>query len=327
MARGVSPFDVCLGRRTHRHNVGVQIGRYTVDQRTRKEGGQAYVFFSVDPDTGMDVAIKMARPTKWSRDRMAQEIKVQQQLDHPNILPILDYDREHLEWHVTQRAAGSLEDRGPFAHSEWTALRVGLLGIASAVRHAHQNGRIHRDISPGNVLVMGDRWVVSDWGFVYEPPKKGAPRMTRRLEFFGTPEFMSPEMAVDPRRTGPGTDVFSIGKLAAWGTGLERGESYASDGPAIKWWRQLIDRATAWDPDDRWSILDVETYLRAKLAPVTPAPISLAPPISDPTEGATQLIRISDHRSRSYEPCPQCGSTEGGDATEHCLRCHAALGY
>lgn len=305
----------------------VQIGRYTVDQRTRKEGGQAFVFFSVDPATGMHVAIKVARPSKWSRDRMEKEIKVQQKLDHPNILPILDYDLDRYGWHVTRRASASLDEHGPFPHDPWTALRVGLLGVTAAVKHAHDHKRLHRDISPGNILIFRDRWVVSDWGFVYSPPEKGAPRMTQHLERFGTPEFMAPEMALDPRTAGTPADVYSIGKLAAWGTGLRRGEARHDDDPAVRWWRQFIDSTTAWDPSHRWTMQDVETYLRAKLAPVTPAPISLARPIADPTEGATQLIRISDHRSRSYEPCPQCGSTEGGDATEHCLRCHAALGY
>jgi hypothetical protein len=52
----------------------VKIGRYTVDEGNRMGGGQAFVFFSVDPDTGQEVAIKVARPSAWSRDRMAREI-------------------------------------------------------------------------------------------------------------------------------------------------------------------------------------------------------------------------------------------------------------
>src|ERR1700722_1634365 len=221
-------------------------------------GGQAFVFFSVDPDTGQEVAIKVARPSAWSRDRMAREIKVQQKLEHPNILPILDHDPA-LGWYATSRGAAGLESRGPFPRAEWTRLRVGLMGVASAIGYAHELGYLHSDISSGNVLVFSAGWAVSDWGFVYEPPRKGAPRMTQHLERFGTPEFMAPEMVVDPKIAGTSADIYSIGRLATWGTGLERGESRADDDAAVSWWRQLIDSTTAWDPHDRWTMRDVET--------------------------------------------------------------------
>jgi eukaryotic-like serine/threonine-protein kinase len=102
------------------------------------------------------------------------------------------------------------------------------MGVASAIGYAHDKGYLHRDISSGNVLVFSAGWAVSDWGFVFEPHRKGAPRMTQHLERFGTPEFMATEMVVDPRIAATPADIYSIGRLAAWGTGLQR----ASPSPA-----------------------------------------------------------------------------------------------
>lgn len=149
--------------------------------------------------------------------------------------------------------------------------------------------------------------------------------MTQHLERFGTPEFMAPEMVIDPKIAGTPADIYSIGRLAAWGTGLQRDESLPDDDAAVSWWRQLINSTTAWDPRDRWTLRDVETYLRAKLAPAYDNQTSM-PRITEPGLDSAQVIRISDHR-RDLDPCPHCGSGLGSDTNEHCLGCHAMLGY
>lgn len=294
----------------------MRFGPYTVDLRERKEGGQAFVYFSLDPSTGEHVAVKVARPSDWSRRRMKEEIKVQSKLDHPNTLSILAHDEEAFAWHATTRAECSLEDLGPFPREQWSYLRTGLIGIASAVKHAHSMGYIHRDLSTGNILIFADRWVVADWGFVYVPPKKGAPRMTQPLERFGTPEFMAPEMVLDPRNAREPADIYAIGRLAVWGTGLERGQSAPDDDPTVLWWRRLIDGTTAFEPEARWTMLDVHTHLRAKA--VVPDGGAFA---SDQRLAAPAPI------SRRADSCPHCRSQRGYDAAEHCLGCHAILPY
>lgn len=291
----------------------MRFGRFAVDPSQRKEGGQAFVYFTTDPVNGEQVAVKVARPSDWSRRRMRREIKAQESLDHPNILRVLARG-DDFTWYVMRQAECSLDDFGPFPRQQWMHLRAGLLGVASALAYAHAEGYVHRDLSSGNVLVFAHGWAVSDWGFVYVVPKGGA-RMTQPLERFGTPEFMAPEMAVDPMNVGPPADVFSLGRLAAWGTGLRRGDGHTDDDPEVRWWRLLIDGTTRYDPDTRWTIRDVETHLRSQ-----PKFERRAAEVREPEFD-------SELRIRRDERCPHCYSDVGRDKAERCLRCHALLPY
>lgn len=291
----------------------MRFGRYTVEPQTFLEGGQARVYFTVDPRDGTRVAIKVARPSAWSRKRMQREIRTQQDLDHPNILVVREH-AEHFGWYATDQAECSLDGLGPFSRSQWMHLRAGLLGVASAVAYAHGEGLIHRDLSPGNVLVFAGGWAVADWGFVTAPRNKKAPRMTEPLERFGTPDFMAPEQAADPRNVGPPADIYAIGRIAAWGTTLNRGEAQADDHPFTAWWRLLIDGTTSYDPEKRWTMHDVETHLR--LRPRSDATRQLGLPGFD-----VPLMASRD------DVCPYCRSDVGRDGGEHCLRCHAHLAY
>jgi serine/threonine protein kinase len=290
-----------------RDNAYVRLGPYILEDSPRKEGGQAFIYFGRDRRSGTKVALKIARPSDWSLRRMKREIAVQSTLDHPNILPIIGHDGER-RWYATLEATASLDDIGPFAKRDWTRFRVGLLGIASAVRYAHEAGYIHRDLSPGNVLIFPDRWVVSDWGFVYERPQSG-PRLTQPLERFGTPDFMAPEMVTDPMNVTTAADVFSIGRIAVWGTGLKPRETGPDDDGLVSWWRRFIDGTTPYDPQERWTMHDVVTHLRAK--PVVLPNAAFETPAS----------------RTPAEACPQCGSTRGRDAAGRCLSCHTLSPY
>jgi serine/threonine protein kinase len=189
-------------------------------------------------------------------------------------------------------------------------LRAGMLGMASAVAYAHGKNLIHRDLSPGNILVFAGGWAVSDWGFVSAPPGAG-PQMTEPLERFGTPDFMAPEQVTDPHNVGPSADIYAIGRIAAWGTMLKRGEGGAHDHPSTAWWRVLIDGTTAYEPEKRWTIRDVETHLRSR------------PPYDSPRERSFD----SPLAVTRGDACPYCQSDLGRDGAEHCLRCHAHLPY
>jgi hypothetical protein len=126
--------------------------------------------------------------------------------------------------------------------------------------------------------------------------------MTQPLERFGTPEFMAPELLLDPRDAKPSADVFSIGRIAAWGTGLLRDEGGQREDQLTGWWQRLIEGAAAYEPKLRWTMREVLTHLRGQ-----PHVVSAG--------------RITS-RAGVVEACPRCGSGVGRDGAERCLSCH-----
>jgi serine/threonine protein kinase len=299
----------------------VRLGSYELDSKAALFGGQAFVHFGHDILTGERVAVKRARPSEWSRNRMKREIKVQRTLEHPNVLPILDADADD-RWYAMRAADQSLEDYGPLPRANWMRLSAGLLGISDALRYAHGLGYIHRDISPGNILIFRDRWVLADWGFVYHRDGPG-PRLTRPLEHFGHPDFTSPEMLLDPRRVGPLSDVFSLGRVARWGTGLTADQGRPDDPPDVRWWRTLIEGTSPWEPESRWTLDDVITHLRK-----TPALPRDARPPTMMRDILNPQVAVSVSRPRvTFDQCPNCGTYEGRDSQERCLSCRVSTAY
>ena len=143
----------------------VRFGRYTVDPHDFKEGGQAFVYFTVDPRDGARVAVKVARPSDWSRRRMKREIKTQQSLDHPNILRIHRFNPEHTPpFFVMQFVDGRpLDEACSGRDYAWNARA--LEKVAMALAYAHGKGVVHRDIKPANILVdRDDEPHVADFG-------------------------------------------------------------------------------------------------------------------------------------------------------------------
>jgi serine/threonine protein kinase len=137
--------------------------------------------------------------------------------------------------------------------------------------------------------------------------------MTEPLERFGTPEFMAPEQVTDPRTVGPPADVFALGRIAAWGTMLRRGEARANDHPFTAWWRLLIDGTTAYEPSKRWTMRDVETHLRS-----LPSREIQHQELREPSFDAPLVVSRGDI-------CSYCQSDIGRDRAEHCLGCQRSL--
>jgi hypothetical protein len=147
------------------------------------------------------------------------------------------------------------------------------------------------------VLYVGGCWVIADWGLGQIPPSRQR-RLTVQGQTFGTPDFTAPEVFVDPRRATVAADVYSLGRIAAWGTGIQRSEHRESSGTRGGAWRELVDGTTAIDPRKRWSLSRALSYL----------------------DRVTFAQRALDRESG--DPCPHCLADIGYDSCGRCLRCH-----
>ncbi len=174
-------------------------GRYLI---TRKlgSGGMANVYLAQDQELGRRVAIKIL-DDRHARDeqfveRFRREAQNAAGLSHPNIVSI--YDRgdsegtyyiamEHVEGRTLKEL---LVARGP------SPLGIAIdytRQILSALRFAHRNGIVHRDIKPHNVIVDGEgRVKVMDFGIARAG---AASQMTEAGSIIGTAQYLSPEQA------------------------------------------------------------------------------------------------------------------------------------
>ncbi len=190
-------------------------GRYRIVEKIGR-GGMAAVFKAYQPALDRYVAIKVLpaqhAETPGFSERFAREARAVAQLNHPNILPVIDFGQENGLSFIVMKfvAGGTLKDRlsQPINLNETARI---VEQIAAALDHAHQHGILHRDVKSSNVLLDEGGWVqLADFGLA--KMLSGDEGLTATGVGIGTPAYMSPEqgqgLAVDQR-----TDVYSLGVL------------------------------------------------------------------------------------------------------------------
>src|ERR671921_637245 len=145
------------------------------------------------------------------RERSLREARAIARLNNINVVRVFDVLRTDADpWIVMEYVPSrSLQDilasDGPMPPVR--AAEVGL-GVLNALRAAHRNGVVHRDVKPGNVLIGEDgRVVLTDFGLATVP---GDPTVTRTGLVLGSPAYIAPERARDGT-AGPAADMWSLG--------------------------------------------------------------------------------------------------------------------
>ncbi|MDQ6877745.1 MAG: serine/threonine protein kinase [Candidatus Dormibacteraeota bacterium] len=195
---------------------GTRLGQYEIVERLGG-GGMAVVYRAVQQPLGREVALKALSPELFQDEgfvkRFETEAKTLAKLDHPNILPIYDFEVTGGVAFLTMPLirGGTLRDilnRGPLdTLTAWRYLRE----IGDGLQHAHDAGIVHRDLKPTNVLIHSDgRAMLADFGLA-----RGAGQPTHLTTIglaIGTPGYMAPEQVmgheVDRR-----CDIYAMGVL------------------------------------------------------------------------------------------------------------------
>jgi serine/threonine protein kinase len=184
------------------------------------EGGMGEVFRARHTRLERDVALKVMRREKLKNPeavkRFRREIKASAALAHENVVMAYDADQSgDVHFFAMEYVDGNtldkiVHEKGPLSVGEaCDYVRQAALGL----QHAHEKGLIHRDIKPGNLLL--DKFGVvkiSDLGLVLiEETGEDPSRITREGLTVGTPDFVAPEQARNPRGADIRADIYSLG--------------------------------------------------------------------------------------------------------------------
>jgi serine/threonine protein kinase len=181
-------------------------------------GGMATVYLARERALERPVAIKVMSPhvmrSFGMAERFKREARVAAALSHPNIIPIYAVrESGPLICLVMKRLTGRSLDAILREHHPLPLpiAQLVIRDIAAGLEHAHQNGVIHRDVKPANILVDGSgAVVVTDFGIA---KAREVDALTASGSTIGTPAYMSPEQAMG-RRATPASDQYSLGAVA-----------------------------------------------------------------------------------------------------------------
>lgn len=181
-------------------------------------GGMGVVYLMRQCSLGRHVAVKVLLSDESflgsATGRFAEEARHLARLRHPNIVSVHEFGLTSggepylIMDYIEGEPLTSLLLRGPLTPSRALAI---LRPSAEAVRHAHEQGLIHRDLKPGNILVDGvGTAFVTDFGLARNTKLSADPANCG--ERMGTPAYMAPEQARDqPHLVGEATDVHALG--------------------------------------------------------------------------------------------------------------------
>jgi eukaryotic-like serine/threonine-protein kinase len=196
----------------------VFVGRYRI-VRTLGSGGMAEVLAAHDERLGRDVAIKLIRPELLtdpsSRERLLREARSAAALHHPNTVTVFDAGEEDGRPYIVMQLVDgeTLADRlrrdAPLPLDE--AVEVGM-AIVAGLQAAHDQGIVHRDVKPSNVLLSTDGDIkLADFG-IAKALDASDPSLTMTGAMLGTPRYLSPEQAAGKEAT-PASDQYSLGAV------------------------------------------------------------------------------------------------------------------
>lgn len=193
------------------------LGRYQIIG-TLGKGAMGHVYKGIDPAINRPVALKTIRldfvndPDELEelKERLHREAQAAGKLSHPNIVTIYDVGSEgELQYIAMEYLEGrTLEDMiKKKVKFNYRIIANILVQICSALDYAHEQGIVHRDVKPANIMILSDyRVKVMDFGIA----RIDSNSMTKTGIAMGTPNYISPEQlqgkAVDKR-----ADLFSLG--------------------------------------------------------------------------------------------------------------------
>jgi len=329
----LTPYQV--NQLMHGRGAWLEHGPYLLLERLG-EGGMGQVFKARHRRIDRIVALKVIRPDRLTHPdavrRFRREVQSAAQLSHPNIVMALDADEvSGSHFYVMEYAEGIdlarlVKTRGPLpVASACDYVRQAALGL----QHVLDSGMVHRDIKPSNLLVTqapgappAGLLKILDMGLARSPVlgdiDGASTDLTQQGALLGSPDFVSPEQAANPRGADIRADLYSLGCTFYYlltahvpfpnGTAIEKLFRHRMDEPVpVEQLRPdvpaavaaIVRRLMAKRPEDRYQ---KPVEVAAALEPwVKASPTSLASngTAATPTDNGTLVTRTDGPVRRS----------------------------
>jgi len=328
------------------------VGRVVQDRfrvvRRLAAGGMGVVYEAEQVPLGRKVALKLLEIQKGPsvsdqsfRERFFLEASAAAKLAHPNTIVVHDYGKTDdglyfiaMEYLNGGTLSQRLKDEGPLPPQ--AAIHVGLQ-VASSLRDAHEQGLVHRDLKPGNVMFAprgGDPLFVKvlDFGLVkvVSGDEKDRLQLTQSGVMMGSPRYMAPEQVKAAPCDGR-TDIYSFGAVLYHalcgappfhvGSTFEAMQAhvYQPPPPFHQTWagcpagpmlERVVLKCLEKEPDFRYQSMD-EVMAALREAAAVEAGGSLAGVGSYLTGSSGSQPGVSDSRPDALPPAPVAGSDSG----------------
>ncbi len=261
-------------------------GSYRIEERLAA-GGMGVVYRATQITLERPVAVKTLLPhlvsTASMVQRFFQEAKLASQLNHPNVVSIIDFGNTedgHFFMVMEYLEGQSLKDLVPISEGLPVDRALELIEqVCAGVGAAHRRGLVHRDLKPDNIFVTGGRGEVErvkvlDFGIARTVEDGANTRLTQSGMLMGTPAFIAPEQIEESAAADARSDIYALGAVLCF---LLTGcKPYEGDTPPSILAKQLFDgpeidaslsekhprlsevvlKAMQRDPDDRYQSTD-----------------------------------------------------------------------
>jgi len=199
--------------------IGQPISHYHILDRLG-EGGMAIVYKALDTRLEREVALKVIRTEKLvpatmdkTLKRFEREARALAKLNHPYIVSVTDYGEQDGQPYLVMPylPGGTLKKHLTGRPISWQNAARLLAPIARALDYAHQQGIVHRDVKPSNILItQSGQPMLSDFGIAKILDLEETADLTGTGVGIGTPDYMAPEQGFG-HSTDARMDVYALG--------------------------------------------------------------------------------------------------------------------
>ena len=191
-----------------------RFGRYELDRELGK-GGFGVVWRALDTELDLWVALKIARvgDSPEIHQLFRKEARAMAALSHPHVVRVIHFD---IEDNLAFIVSDLIEGESLARHVEQRDLSIDeslqiAIQIATGLEHVHEQGVVHRDLKPGNILLNQDNVpVIADFGLARQASTEST--IVQPGQVVGTIPYMSPEQLLG-QPIDHTTDIYSLGVI------------------------------------------------------------------------------------------------------------------